>query len=393
MVVSSENSTSGLDILAAQSAADIRFYAGGTTSGAERMRILANGNVGIGTTTPSAKFDVNGVIKGSSDIYVGSDIWLSKFGSSLGFGTGSVGVPIWTAGIAAGYNYNSISIPIGGAVFSGNVGIGTTAPDSILHLANVAPYITYEETDTAQKFFVGVDASQLFIRQGTTANADILSINSGGDIGIGTTAPSAKLHLQSSDGRAIAFASGTQSQQINFLHNDNGNVNARYVNITGGLLDGAPGANEGYLAFSTGPAGTSNPATVERMRIDSNGNVGIGTAAPDASLDVVGTVKVLGTRTMGLGINTIYQAATDGFVYAGCYAAASTQGSIGLLVGTSSPPSTGVAASYCFSDAGGNAQSSCTFTFPVKKGEYYRISANGNITSCTGLNSFTPMGR
>lgn len=78
---------------------------------------------------------------------------------------------------------------------NGNVGIGTTSPTSILHLANNAPYITYEELDTTEKFFTGVDASGWWIRQGSTASFDILSVRKSGVVGIGTNSPSEKLEV------------------------------------------------------------------------------------------------------------------------------------------------------------------------------------------------------
>lgn len=65
-------------------------------------------------------------------------------------------------------------------------------------------------------------------------------------------------------------------------------------------VDGAPGTNDmpGRLVFSTTADGASTPT--ERMRIDSSGNVGIGTSSPTQKLDVVDSVDVCGQiRTTG----------------------------------------------------------------------------------------------
>ncbi|HPG10963.1 MAG TPA: hypothetical protein PLU37_05490 [Chitinophagaceae bacterium] len=53
-----------------------------------------------------------------------------------------------------------------------------------------------------------------------------------------------------------------------------------------------------HLAFTTIPAGaqTAN-STYERVRIDSSGNVGIGTKTPQQKLDVNGSIKLTGTVT------------------------------------------------------------------------------------------------
>ncbi|MCF2873363.1 MULTISPECIES: hypothetical protein [unclassified Tenacibaculum] len=105
----------------------------------------------------------------------------------------------------------------------------------------------------------------------------------GGDVGIGTTSPEAKLHIRKANTGQTSFLRLTNS---NGAINDTADIDfsvTSAVNIptarisairmaTGALTD---------LTFSSYNAGLK-----ERMRIDSNGNVGIGTTSPSVRLDI-----------------------------------------------------------------------------------------------------------
>jgi len=68
-------STAGdLALKAVASDGNVRIYAGGSAS--ERMRVASNGGVGINTTNPTEKLEVNGNVKVQGDIIVNSDIEL-----------------------------------------------------------------------------------------------------------------------------------------------------------------------------------------------------------------------------------------------------------------------------------------------------------------------------
>jgi len=88
----------------------LSFWTESGTALEERMTIRASGNVGIGTTSPTAKLDVNGVIKYGNN---GSSVAALSYGSS-----GLVTLEASSANTSIGI------IPSG----TGNVGIGTTSP-------------------------------------------------------------------------------------------------------------------------------------------------------------------------------------------------------------------------------------------------------------------------
>jgi hypothetical protein len=127
----------------------------------------------------------------------------------------------------------------------------------------------------------------------------------GGNVGIGTTNPIGLLHVSNASENTISL-----TREVNVL----GTTNAASCKIEGGalantspsmggaigfsLLDSdGPGTGvntEGYLYFETKASGSG---LTERMRIDSTGNVGIGTSSPITSLDIHGSLSFKSTGT------------------------------------------------------------------------------------------------
>ncbi|TSC52170.1 MAG: cell wall surface anchor family protein [Parcubacteria group bacterium LiPW_41] len=99
-----------------------------------------------------------------------------------------------------------------------------------------------------------------------------------GSVGIGTTAPSSKLHVYGSGGNQglILEASDTSDDWITF----------KSGGMTLGGVMGGWATDTGYLRFDTKVAGGG---TTEKMRITSTGNVGIGTTSPLTKLHAVGS--------------------------------------------------------------------------------------------------------
>jgi hypothetical protein len=105
-----------------------------------------------------------------------------------------------------------------------------------------------------------------------------------GNVGIGTSSPASKLHIfdgGSSVNNTITFGNPSATPKAEIKHTAGGN---EFLNIS------CKGTTSGFgnISFYTG----ATPD--ERMRIDSSGNVGIGTTSPNAPLEVSGGTGMTG---------------------------------------------------------------------------------------------------
>ena len=168
---------------------------------------------------------------------------------------------------------------------SGSVGIGTTSPAELLHLAATAPVFRMEGASrTYQHYVSGTD---FYIRD-VTAGLNRITLNSSGSVGIGTSSPAAPLSIEgSSTGEydalilrnSNAAASGQSAAMIFEVSAGTSGTEAASVAKISGLRTG--GGAKGDLLFHTTISGVS----AEGMRIDSAGHaiipagVTLGTAA------------------------------------------------------------------------------------------------------------------
>ena len=119
----------------------------------------------------------------------------------------------------------------------------------------------------------------------------ILNVTSGGQVGIGTSTPSAQLDLQKNGSNLLSVKNtGGSPANIDF---GTYNISSSYPQARISTLD--DGSWGGQLAFYTTASGASTNSLTERVRITPNGNVGIGTTSPSATLDVNGGVHIATT--------------------------------------------------------------------------------------------------
>ena len=281
-----------------------------STAGVSRVFLDRLGNVGIGETSIDARLHITTASSGLVN---------QKFESA--------GSAAWRLGIPASQTYfafdnanDNLSAPKVIINSSGNVGINTTLPGTRLHIveAGGSAQLTLERTGAGAGKAVLAGAAEGLIVYDDVYGVKMYVGTSGtynGNVGIGTTSPSAKLHVQ---GTSFFFDQAIFSDKIGIgttspgtkleisdntaptltLRNPSSNpANAgmiRFIESTN--TDGFQltfDGSDNKLKFISDSSGTE----VTRMVIQrTDGNVGIGTTSPAARLDVVGSGNAIQVR-------------------------------------------------------------------------------------------------
>ena len=266
---------------------DLANFAGAANS----TTIFANGgNVGIGTTSPTTKLDVNGTtaLRGAVTIANGSYTYLNNSDNTNQFFIYNVGAAGSTnAALAFVSSTVAERMRIDA---SGNVGIGTS-PASTLHVAKTTSSGTYrtelridnqDQRTTLASYYQSGVAQKTILRSEviTTGSAipiafevgstEAMTIAANGNIGIGNTAPTNKLSVNGTTYLGNTTISGSISTSSTLYFGGisgavNGNSNPLiYADGTNMVLK--PGSGNGTLLFQ-------NYSGVEKSRLDfSNGD-------------------------------------------------------------------------------------------------------------------------
>jgi hypothetical protein len=139
-----------------------------------------------------------------------------------------------------------------------------------------------------------------------------MSILGNGNVGIGTTTPDCNLEIYGDTSSLKLTRSKNNTNygcSVDFALLNSANEKFTYGRVSGSIADNTNGSEDGLLSFQVGTNGSmGNSYQQEKMRILSNGNVGIGTQSPHSKLDVRG----VGNITSGDGY-----AAVNGYMQAG----------------------------------------------------------------------------
>ena len=234
--------------------------------------LLDSSNVGIGTTSPNSKFHVvadNSTIATFESI--GSNANSKTFIVQSGGDRVIFDIKEATGGAAADLAFELGDSEVMRLADTGNVGIGTTSPGAKLEVngdgTNTGGIALREGTNQVHYIYTDgpyqyntIGSSSPNWRWGQQGGDVKMALNNNG-LGIGTTSPSANLHI----------AGGVTILGQNKIDggSDNLKIMSDYANVSGSST----------IEFSVDAS--------EKMRITSAGNVGIGTTSPLNKLSVI----------------------------------------------------------------------------------------------------------
>lgn len=317
------------------------------TNNTSKMTVLSNGNVGIGTESPSEKLGVSG-----GNIIV-------KYNSTKPFQWQyDDNQPVWSLGGGNYFNLsqgNNVFLKVDG---TGKVGIGTTAPAGIIDVrggtASAATNGTHinllaqnagtgnqnggniiltpgTATGTGTAGSVVASSFYLYGNEINTWNGTPVIINARrmidlspatvpstiinptvGSVGIGTSSPVTKLNVAGSSGAAIGdifTISGTGNAGVGrgpglLFQVPNAGAAANGGRIA--VAESGISTADTYMSFYTNTSGS----TTEKVRIDNLGNVGIGTTTPRSPLEITGALQL--TKSGNTGWTTTLTSDTNG---------------------------------------------------------------------------------
>jgi trimeric autotransporter adhesin len=273
------------------------------------------GNVGIGTTAPGTLLDVAGAITSRPS----------------GIGTGQTGQLVMRELAATGTNTFAIRAPddltadriwtlpdsngsSGQVLQTNGSGLLSWTTPSTVPANNSLNFTHFVDSMTldASTDIATTGTNVLSITNDATGNSFRVNDNGSGDtspfvidgtgrVGVGTTAPTEKMEIFDAGTGAALKLTNLGNNNVKLIMDSNRSATDDYLGVIDGNWNGNRVAriimragtdvgnkDSGYIQFRT--RGASDPDAVERMTIDENGSVGIGTTAPSQKLDVEGTI-------------------------------------------------------------------------------------------------------
>jgi hypothetical protein len=328
--------------------APFRFYTDGTST--PTFSILNDGSTGIGTMTPADTLDVNGTIisRGQRALAMLGDVdtakWLMHLGAyDLTFYSDNGNATKLTS-VADQTIYGRTFRPkvkmteTGGLEVSGRIGIGTEAPTAWLHIDGSGALIemdrpagqygyTEYSTDGSRRWHMGIGnapesgsnvGSDFYLNRaddsGAYIDTPLFVKRSTGDVGIGTMSPVSNLHVEGDVSMGREGLAGTynanqvqgiwsigNSYRIDTVNNHFGGqygIVYAHTNAGTGIGSKLPIAGWGHQILYTTNGNPMAAVSLTAGHGYFGGNLGVGTDAPSAKLDVAGTAEINGQLNM-----------------------------------------------------------------------------------------------
>jgi hypothetical protein len=274
-------------------ATDHDWYEVGGTSSPDNIidDIFTQGDVGIGTTTPDSKLQVVGDIR-VGELHPANTGTYPNYGDKINFSGGPSGTtfnsdnsdPIWLS------RYNILSDQ---SELRVNLGDNIQAADKFhIGTTNGGAFVTHAAVTAEGRFGIQTDAPRAFLDVSNTSLNQLKSVL-------------ARLPEGNATGNGTYL--GVTSEASQPVNVTSFSIQHRFYNVLNGSIDFERGAgnNDGYITFNT----LNN---IERMRIESGGNVGIGADDPQQKLHIIGNQRVEGSFVeIGAGLTGNRNVFTD----------------------------------------------------------------------------------
>jgi hypothetical protein len=240
------------------------------------ITIDSSENVGIGTSNPGTSLHVNSGANGEILRIQGADAQLridnttsnvmninsSGSGDSLALSTADTTRVL--------INSSGIDVTGTAKIEKSGQAINLDTPSSSQNV-----WLNFSDNGSA-KWEIQKNTANLLNIYSYDAGVNVMTFNGSGNVGIGTSSPAGLLNVHSAAGDANLYVTtGNTAASTNIFFGDSGNSSIGRI-----VYD----HNGDYMKFRTNGQ--------DAMRIDSSGNVGIGTSSPLDKLDVAGNLRI-----------------------------------------------------------------------------------------------------
>ena len=303
------------------------------TAGTQRMIIDETGQVGVGTNSPEEQFHIHG---SNATLRLGNGVNSGEHSPKIQLSEMADSNGDMAYGFSVGYNGSTNNFELkrysgntaGNDVLiasrnSGDIGIKTTSPEADLHIYGGNSGQTFSNVTFAAENAGSSDSFYVF-QTATAGGGKSFSITNGGKVGIGTTSPTSKLHIESTSTDDLLFLETTEDSnsaspviklkrnssspanadylgQLKFQGENDADQNVTYSKITGKIGSVTDGSEQGIIEFANMKNGSSTITArlkhdalqlVNSTNLTVDGNIGIGNNSPNDALDVTGNVRV-----------------------------------------------------------------------------------------------------